>query len=319
MRNGQRLLRAIGASVLALVVCAWLPAWGQSTLPLVGVTPPLPDQRAVDQALAAGTLNAAVTVTTNNGQGVVAMAFAGLTASGARLTFEATANPAASSPVWTAVAAIHSTSGATATTAAADGQYRVGAAGWAAIRARVSTTGSGTITVGYSAAVGGGGVVTLAGPVSASIGEVTYALPITATTYAADAVIGALTAVTVPETGWIVGASIMTPDAQPNFNVDVVIYRANPTASTLTNNTGATFNYGTDKAKIARVFHVNDCTTGISNTPTFCQNGDTGRPFVIPAGTSTIWVALINRTSTLTAANLPAGAPEWFVTLTWQR
>ena len=163
------------------------------------------------------------------------------------------------------------------------------------------------------------GQLTGGGQIQATIGEVSYALPITATTYAADAVIGSLTAVTVPPSGWIIGASIMTPDAQANFNVDVVIYRANPTASTLTNTTGATFNYNTDKAKIARVFHVNDCTTGVSNTPTFCQNGDTGRPFSIPAGTSTIWVALINRTSTLTAANLPAGAPEWFVTLTWQR
>lgn len=107
-----------------------------------------PDNRAVDQTINSATLNAAITVTLNGGEGEVGFTITGLTASTATLTFEGCNNIGAASPQWGAINAV---SGTTLTsTATGDGSYRVEAGGRTAVRVRVSSTGTGTITVSYS-------------------------------------------------------------------------------------------------------------------------------------------------------------------------
>jgi hypothetical protein len=107
------------------------------------------DNRAVNQTINSATLNAAVTVNLQGGEGEVGWTITGLTASGATVTFEGTNNVGAGSPVW---AAINALAGSTiSTTATADGNYRVEAGGRTAVRVRVSSVGTGTLTISYSA------------------------------------------------------------------------------------------------------------------------------------------------------------------------
>lgn len=94
--------------------------------------------------IASATANAAYTVALGNGEGVVGFSVAGLTASGATLTADATNN----SGVYVAVNTILPGSGALSQTITADGNYRVNAGGHDNVRLRVLTVGTGTITVG---------------------------------------------------------------------------------------------------------------------------------------------------------------------------
>lgn len=109
-----------------------------------GITVKQPDVRATGQALASASLNAAITVALNNGEGVVSWVVSGLTASGAILTSEYSNDGSTWSP--------HNLLGNPFTsTITADGQYRCNGGGHAAVRLRVSTIGTGNITVAYNA------------------------------------------------------------------------------------------------------------------------------------------------------------------------
>jgi hypothetical protein len=100
------------------------------------------DTRAT-ASLAAGTLNATVSVALN-GSGTVAFSYTGLTASAATLTAEASDD---AGTTWAAVNCEAPATGALTTTITVDGQCRINAAGRTNARLRVSTAGSGTVTV----------------------------------------------------------------------------------------------------------------------------------------------------------------------------
>lgn len=82
----------------------------------------------------------------------IAIDISGLTASGATLTFEATADASH----WRAVQAFQGLApfGAAVTTATADGTYHVQSAGYQYVRVRVSSTGTGTATIASNATIG---------------------------------------------------------------------------------------------------------------------------------------------------------------------
>jgi hypothetical protein len=109
----------------------------------VNIMAGLADVSATAQSLAS-TLNAAYTLTLANGQAVTTFAVTGLTASAATLTIEASDD---AGTTWAAVNGIAPATGALFTTLTADQQFRVNSAGRTRLRLRVSTAGSGTITV----------------------------------------------------------------------------------------------------------------------------------------------------------------------------
>ncbi len=110
-----------------------------------------PDVRAIDQTTSTLVVNNAITVALNNGEGVTSFVVAGLTASGATLTIEATANIGAATPVWAIANGIQPQTGALFTTLTTDQQFRVNTGGRTGVRLRVSSTGTGSITVSSSA------------------------------------------------------------------------------------------------------------------------------------------------------------------------
>lgn len=128
-----------------------------------------PSTRQIDVALAAQTLNAAVTVPIDGGIGDVGFDIVGLAARGATLTFEGSNNVGAAVPTWSAINAIKGSTLASAITA--DGGYRVETGGRTAVRLRVSTIGTtGNITVS-TATSQVGSLATLAAPLP--VGTVT--------------------------------------------------------------------------------------------------------------------------------------------------
>lgn len=107
-----------------------------------------PDQVS-SGTLNSATLNTAYTVNLANGEGIVGFNVSGLTASGATLTIEAQIGSASS---WRPTNGFASSTGTVFTTLTTDQGFRVNVGGRTAIRLRVSSTGTGTITVASSAA-----------------------------------------------------------------------------------------------------------------------------------------------------------------------
>lgn len=93
--------------------------------------------------LNAATLNAAIT-TAINGQGTVGYTFTGLTGTGATLTYEQSID---GGTTWTGINAVNRGTGVPEATRTLDGQIALSATGRTTIRVRVSTAGTGTITV----------------------------------------------------------------------------------------------------------------------------------------------------------------------------
>lgn len=132
-------------AVLAALLALAAPAVA-TNLP-TPVASPQADVRATGQTLNAATLNAAVTIALNNGQGVVGFTVTGLTASGATLTVKASND---GGTTWGPLNAT-GTGAPPVPTVAADGQFRVVAGGHTNVGLWVSTVGTGTITVAYDA------------------------------------------------------------------------------------------------------------------------------------------------------------------------
>jgi len=131
-----------------------------------------PDVRLTGVALNMATANAAVTIPLANAQGTIAVQIAGLTAAGGSLAIEASNDGGTS---WNAKnALVPASEGTIAQSLTADGGIRVNCAGHTHVRLRVSGTGSGNATIGYSASAGQG-VVSLGAaipPGSNTIGKV---------------------------------------------------------------------------------------------------------------------------------------------------
>ena len=118
-------------------------------------------------SITAATPNAAFTVSLASGEGTTAFRVSGLTGSGAVLTLEGSNDGGAN---WTAINEVVS-SGAYQSTVTADGQFRVNTAGRTKVRLRVSTVGTGTISVAANASSATGSVrLSEPGPVTAAAG-----------------------------------------------------------------------------------------------------------------------------------------------------
>lgn len=116
------------------------------------------DVRA-SNTLNAATANAAVTLPIN-GQATVGLTFTGLAASGATVTFEQSNDGGAT---WTGINEVNAGTGVPSATRNTDGQTRVAVQGRTNLRTRVSTPGTGTITVASNISVREG-LVALASP-----------------------------------------------------------------------------------------------------------------------------------------------------------
>lgn len=154
------------------------------------------DTRATGQTINAATLNAAVSVALPGGQGALGFAVSGLTASGATLTAEGSND---GGTTWSAVNTTAPGSGTLSQTVTSDGQFRVNASGHTNVRLRVSSTGTGTITVAYTASAATG-LTMLSAPLPAgtnTLGNVGINSPLPAGTNLLGAV-GSSQAMTAP-------------------------------------------------------------------------------------------------------------------------
>jgi hypothetical protein len=106
-----------------------------------------PDVRATGQTINSATANAAYTVNLANAEGIVGFQVTGLTASGATLTIEATVD----GTTWNSTNGFGSSSGSLFSTLTTDQGFRVNVGGRIGVRLRVSSIGTGTITVASSA------------------------------------------------------------------------------------------------------------------------------------------------------------------------
>ncbi|MFY9292694.1 MAG: hypothetical protein WAP03_18670 [Methylorubrum rhodinum] len=168
-------MRLIASAVMLLCLAGIAPAWGQGAN---GFNPKPDPPRPVyltDQngnpasqsggastttgsteqdvrttgPLNAAAANAAIT-TAINGQATVGYAFTGLTASGATLTYEQSID---GGTTWTGINAINRGTGVPEATRTTDGQIALSATGRTNVRVRVSTPGTGTITVATNVSV----------------------------------------------------------------------------------------------------------------------------------------------------------------------
>ncbi|HTV32758.1 MAG TPA: hypothetical protein VME69_06605 [Methylocella sp.] len=119
-----------------------------------------PDVTATGQSLASGTTNAAISLALANAESIIGWVVSGLTASGAILTSELSKD---GGTTWVAANNTSPGSGNFSTTLTADGSFRMHCAGSTNARLRVSTTGTGTITVSYIASAAHG-IISLGDP-----------------------------------------------------------------------------------------------------------------------------------------------------------
>ena len=119
---------------------------------------PAPDQLGTG-SINSATLNAAYTVSLANGEGITSFAVSGLNSGHAVLTLEGSND---GGTTWTGINEIN-LSGVLQSTVTTDGQFRVNTAGRTKVRLRVSTIGSGTISVASSAS-SATGMVALSAP-----------------------------------------------------------------------------------------------------------------------------------------------------------
>jgi hypothetical protein len=97
------------------------------------------------------TSNAAATISLSNGVSTVGFTVSGLTASTATLTLEGSND---GGTTWSAINYVSAGTGLLGSTLTADGQFSAAAAGRTGLRLRVSTVGTGTVTIVTSASIG---------------------------------------------------------------------------------------------------------------------------------------------------------------------
>jgi hypothetical protein len=108
------------------------------------------DTQVTGLSLSATSTANAIPVALQNSRGTVGWTVTGLTASGATLVAEG-ANDGGASGLWSAINSTAPGGGVLSPTVTADGNFRVNAGGHSTVRLRVSTVGTGTITVSYDA------------------------------------------------------------------------------------------------------------------------------------------------------------------------
>lgn len=112
--------------------------------------------------------------------------------------------------------------------------------------------------------------------------------------------------------GSVQGMTISLPDAQIP-TLDVILFTAPPTSSTITNRTAVSIS-PVDQISQIGVLHISDCT----GSQTVCQAQQSPLPFVLPVSQTTLYGVIVARNA-FTPSNLPVGAPAWAVTLLTQQ
>jgi hypothetical protein len=138
----------------------------------------------------------------------------------------------------------------------------------------------------------------------------TLAQTVQAAAYASGNSVGGLLSFTAAartgrSTGLVQAITLAMPDAL-NLTLDVVLFNANPTASTITDKTAIAIATA-DTGKMIGVVHISDCTS--YSVPTLCQAQTVTLPFALPSG-QTLYAAVVSR-----AAFTPTGT-SWSATLT---
>lgn len=158
----MRLCRAIA---LGLLLCCGLSAVAEAKCyPDATGSGQTCETRQQLDSLAGGTLNSAISnaayaANLNNGQAAVGFTVTGLTAAGATLTLEGSND---GGTTWSAISEIVS-GGSLISTLTADTQFGINAGGRTNVRLRVSSTGTGTITVASNASSASSRVTVQAG------------------------------------------------------------------------------------------------------------------------------------------------------------
>lgn len=195
--------------------------------------------------------------------------------------------------------------------AAADSQVQVTDTTYGVLPAnqlRVTPTGGLQTTLGAALAAAGVGGPTFAQQITQTVSALAYS--------AGQAVGGLMTfnasARSPLYSGNAAALTIALPDAQIP-TLDVVVFNANPTTSTITNGQTVAIS-AADQAKEIGVLHVSDCT----GAQTICQTQQWSIPYQL-AGTSTTLYAVVIARNVFTPSNLPVGSPAWLVTLMTQQ
>lgn len=98
-------------------------------------------------------------------------------------------------------------------------------------------------------------------------------------------------------------AAVVTDVSGQDSNIDIVLFRANPTNSTFTDHAACTV-ANADLTKIVGVIVVNDCHLLSTTAPGVCQGQQQAMPLDLGAGNTTAWAVAISRgTPTYTASN----------------
>lgn len=119
-----------------------------------------------------------------------------------------------------------------------------------------------------------------------------------ATTYAAGVTIGGLISFTAPASTALVQSVSTTFLAGVLPSLDVVLFNANPTGSTVTDRTALAV-AAADNGKVIGVIHVNDCVLLGTSSPSVCQAQAQSFPFKLASGT-TLYAAVVVRGATIT-------------------
>lgn len=257
--------------------------------------------------IAGGTANATYSVTLPSGSGMAGFTLTGLSASGAVLTAEGT-NDLTN---WYTINIVSGGTGGLSSTVAADGQFRLNVAGRRGVRLRVSTTGSGTITIASNVSTATGEVA-LSAPlppgenhgqeVGGNQTTIAVAQTVTASSaYASGNAVGGLMtlagaarisgALGGPGTSGMMQSILVASKSLQTAQIDVVLFNANPTASTCTDKTAFVL-AAADFDKVIGAAHVADWTAG--STGSFGQAQNMAMPYALASAT-TIYACAITR------------------------
>ncbi len=261
------------------------------------------DWRGVD-SLNSATSNIASTVLIQAGQGVVRWQLTGLTAAGATMTPEGSADGS----TWATVPAVQGTGLVTAITA--DGIVSVPSAGYRGVRLRVSSTGTGTITAAYNASTAP--VVSAAaitGSLSVNFDKRTTHVPtVQNAAYASGNCVGGFNAVTLTSGTGVAGllqSLKLVSIGGSTPTITVYIFDSNPSASTCTDKSTFTLN-SADVSKIIGAPFALTLVAPTGTTTTFGLQSNLALPFVeggsSGSGVSTIYYGLVSG-STFTPAS----------------
>lgn len=234
--------------------------------------------------------------------GVVGVSITGLTASGATLNIEGSDD---GNTTWSAINGLSAGSGILFNTITTDQQFRINTSGRSAVRFRVSPTGTGNVSIGYTIS-DVGGLTALATPVppgnnnigqvSSTQGEVVITPTVTSgSAYSAGQLIGGLLTVTGGVRGsgltGLLQKVIMNTKSAQNSQVDLIVFKSNPSSTTFTDKTTYNLNVA-DFDKVIGIIHISDWTS--HGTPSTGQGSTLALP-VKATGSALLYACMVAR------------------------